>query len=536
VRLRSARNRSAPFARPLVETLEDRCLLSAGALDTTFGGTGVVTTSLSKGGDGADAVLVQPWDGKIVAAGSAHPGSGTVMGLARYNTDGTLDSTFGSGGIVVSKVGTNGSNVAALYPSTDTTGNAKKIVEAGGGTVARFNANGGLDTSFGSRGTVSVSYTITGVVIQPDGKIVVDGYTGSVTEVSRFKTNGTLDTAFGSGGTATLSGPFVDYQCLLLQPDGKLVVGGESGGGPNEQLELARLTANGVLDPTFNSAGPTPGIVTAALANPAVVDLRLALYPSTGTDAADYGKIVAAGTILGNPGGINSNQITLARYNPDGTADATFGQSGQVVTPFPSGGGRAWAAAIQADGKVVVAGDTYQYPGNGHWTFSLLRYNTDGSQDATFGSGGIVTTPNGTGDGQARAVALQVDGRIVTAGKVQAAAGSGDWNFMTARYLAGPEIGTFTSSAATVTAGSSLTLSASNLSDGDPGATITQVAFYAVDQSGNQYLLGTGTLSNGVWTLSYTVNIASGSYTLFAQATDSDGTIGDSAFLTLIVQ
>jgi hypothetical protein len=111
---------------------------------------------------------------------------------------------------------------------------------------------------------------------------------------------------------------------------------------------------------------------------------------------------------------------------------------------------------------------------------------------------------------------------------------------MVARYLAGPEVGTFTASASTVTSGSNLTLAASNITDGDPSgtsyATVTQVAFYAVDGSGNQYLLGTGTLNNGTWILNYTVSLASGSYKLFAQATDSDGIVGDSAFLPLIVQ
>src|SRR5581483_6327169 len=151
---------------------------------------------------------------------------------------------------------------------------------------------------------------------------------------------------------------------------------------------------------------------------------------------------------------------------------------------------------------------------SGSWWLGLLRYNTNGSLDGTFSNsygsdifpnGGIVATPVGTGSNNALlAVAIQADGRIVAAGRTQVAAGSGDTNFVVARYLAGPEVGTFTASAATVTAGSGLTLTASNISDGDPGATITQVAFYAVDGNGNQYLLGTGTLTSGVWTLNTT--------------------------------
>jgi uncharacterized delta-60 repeat protein len=502
-------------------------LLSAGALDTTFGGTGVVTTTLSRSNDVAWAVLIQPWDGKIVAAGTT---SSSGMSLARYNTDGSLDSTFGRGGIEVSKIPTNlNRQVAALYPATDMTGNAKKIVEAGAGSLARFNANGSVDTSFGNKGLVAVSSisNIFGVVVQPDGKIVVAGDN----KVIRYNASGTLDTTFASGGTATVpslgSGGWLG--ALALQADGKLVAGGPTGANA---WEVARLNTNGTLDATFDSAGPVPGTVTTTFATPANPLWGLAIYPSTGTDAADYGKIVAAGSITGNPGGVSDGQPALARYNADGTPDSTFGQSGQVVTPLPNSGGGANALAIQADGKVVAAGGI-ERAGGGQSQFGLLRYNTDGSLDTTFGNHGIVQTANGTGDSTALAVAIQADGRIVAAGRTQ---GSTGWDFMVARYLPGPEIGTFTASAATVTAGSSLTLTASNLTDGDPGATITQVAFYAVDGSGTQYLLGTGTLTGGVWTLSYTVSLASGSYTLYAQATDSDDIIGDSALLSLTVQ
>jgi uncharacterized delta-60 repeat protein len=304
-------------------------------------------------------------------------------------------------------------------------------------------------------------------------------------------------------------------------------------------MEVARFNASGTLDTTFNSAGPVPGTMTITFAGSTGIYLRgLAIYPSTGTDTADYGKIEMAGEADYTQGGINTEDVALARCNADGTADSSFGQSGQVVTPIPSpnGLGRAWATAIQADGKIVAAGETADYPVvSGHWAFSLLRYNRDGSLDTTFGSGGIVTTPNGTGDSRAYGVAIQSDGRIVAAGFTNS---FGD--FMTARYLPGPEIGTFTASASTVTAGSILTLTASNLSDGDPSgsgyATITQVAFYAVDSSGHQTLLGYGAFNNGTWILNYTASLTTGSYTLFAQATDSDGIVGDSAFLSLAVQ
>jgi uncharacterized delta-60 repeat protein len=534
--LRRIRRPSAvrsPHFRPHVDVLEDRCLLSAGALDTTFGGTGVVTTSL-KNGSLPQAVVIQPWDGKIVVAGLSTKSVHNNDSLVRYNTDGSLDSTFGSGGIVVTEIGSGGT--AALYSSTDTTGNAKKIVEAGGNTLVRFNANGSVDTSFGSRGQVSVTSTsaIVGVVIQPaDGKVVIAGNTGGPDFVlTRYNPNGTLDKTFGSGGTATISAPGVaggpDLEAFALQADGKFVVGGE-GGWPSTVLELARITSSGTLDTTFGGGN---GYVTTSFGTNDVGHMRLAIYPTTGPDTADAGKIEAAAGINGNPGGNNSGQIGVARFNADGTADGTFGQSGQVITPFPTGGSMAWATAVQADGKIVVAGQTIITVGN--WDPSLLRYNTDGSLDTTFGNGGIVAIPGNSI--RFLCVAIQADGRIVATGDVNG-------QFMTARYLPGPEVGTFTAGASTVTAGSNLTLAASNITDGDPSsanpsqyATVTQVAFYAVDSNGNQSLLGYATLSNGTWILDYTVSLASGSYKLFAQVTDSDGTIGDSAFLSLTVQ
>ncbi|HEV3262332.1 MAG TPA: hypothetical protein VG013_36105, partial [Gemmataceae bacterium] len=212
-----------PSCRPRLEALEDRCLLSAGALDPTFGnGAGYVTTSLTNSDDTAYSVLIQP-DGKILATGDARATSGkhnvTVThnaGLVRYNADGSLDTSFGSGGEALGPPSTSlGYEIGALYPITGSANDGKILVGglAGGFSIARFNANGTLDPSFGSNGVATANFGATPgtigafyTVIQSDGKIVAlgeaadtNGGTG-VSELARFNSDGSLDASFGQGG------------------------------------------------------------------------------------------------------------------------------------------------------------------------------------------------------------------------------------------------------------------------------------------------------------------------------------------------
>jgi uncharacterized delta-60 repeat protein len=529
------RSRRVPFAcRPRLEALEDRCLPSgAGSLDTSFGGTGIVTTS-NIGED--DAVLIQPWDGKIVAAGNVSgTKNGPVMSLARYQPNGSLDSTFGSGGEVISTVRALYYYLsAALYPIAGTANDGKIAVASANGShqsyLARFNTDGSLDTSFNNQrshgppngGSVTVPFGVgrQGVVIQPDGKIVVAGQDGSATafELTRFNADGSLDSTFGSGGTATLPlGASTHANGLALQADGKLVVAGYT--GASGVWELARFKADGSLDPSFGSGGT----VTTSFAGFAGGELDgLAIYPNTGTDTTDYGKIVAVGYLIDSSR--VANHIALARYNVDGTADTTFGQSGQVIT----NGSGALSLALQVDGKVVVAVGTGD----------LLRYDRTGNPDTTFGNGGIVHTASNPAY---LAVAIYpytgpdtADyGKIVAAGWTSGSS-NGYSDFVVARYLSQPLIGSFTASAnPPVTAGSTVTLTASGVTG---SGNITQVAFY-VQVNGTNTLLGSGTqTSPGVWTFSFTVNLIPGTYTLSAVAEDSNGLFSDPFALALTVQ
>jgi len=484
--------------------LEDRCQPSTGVLDPTFGSGGQVAAAVP-----AAAVLVQPWDSRIVVAGST---SG-MMALARYNTDGSLDTSFDGDGIFVSNV--SGSLAAAAQYSKTGSANDGKIVSVAGTTVARFNAAGGLDTAFGKQGKATLPWTgsvsVGGVVVQGDGKVVVSGMEGTsnnrTLKVTRLNVNGSVDTSFATKGTWETSavvsvGPPPIYRApLALQPDGKILVSRPYGWlTPGFGWMQSRLTSAGAVDATFTVTTTTFGTAWNQ-PNGAARPTGLAVYPAS--DAVNAGKILAVG-FTHSAGGSTGGATVLARYHANGGFDASFGVGGKLITPA---GGTSYGVAIQADGKAIVAGTTLQ------------RYNTDGSLDTTFGSGGFVQT-------QYAGLAIQPDGRIDVANSTAVA-----------RYLAEqPRIGSLIADANPFTSGSSATLTASNVTTGNPGASITQVAFYYFDAGGAKQLLGYGTqTSPGVWSLTFTVGFASGTYNVFAEATDSFGVTGDPASLTLHV-
>jgi uncharacterized delta-60 repeat protein len=460
--------------------------------------------------------------------------------VVRYNVDGSLDTSFGSGGMAQANFGTNNANcnAAALYPQAGTSNDGKIVLEGwyvapqSNGTtldevaLARFNTNGTLDTTFGSGGEVLTSFSVgttllgvtsCGVVVTSTGQIVVTADNTRNICLARYNPNGTLDSTFGQGGTVIT--PFTQQaseENLAQQPDGKLVVAAWTGPDFSHSRWLVmRYNANGSLDPSFGTGGI---VTTSFLGGDSATDV--AVYPNAGT--ANDSKIVVVG-YTGAGGGYRE----VARYNPDGSLDPTFGTGGKSVTAF----GLTWAVALASDGKVVVAGGD----GTSGGSFTLARYNVDGTPDATFGNGGVVTTTIATAY-LFRDVAIQPNGDIVAVGGV-----SGD--SLVARYLPSePQIGLFTASPSPASSGGSVTLTAAGVADGNPGGTVAQVAFYQ-DSNGDGVLgpgdavLGYGAqTSPGVWTLTVTVNLPPGTYTLFAQATDSYAVLGDPFATTLTVQ
>jgi uncharacterized delta-60 repeat protein len=379
-----------------------------GDLDPTFGSGGRVTTRIGPAGSGANDVVVQA-DGKIVVGGRADQTDGSTgsFGLARFNRDGSLDTTFGSGGKVTTSFGQSG-QIEALALQRD-----QKIVAAGSRFVsdsgsdfalARYNSNGFLDSSFGDGGRVTTDFTSGdeghAVVVQPDGKIVVAGQTLAKFALARYLPDGSLDPSFGSGGKVVSDAGQVarGASALVRQRDGKLIVtGGVYLDSRPPQFGLVRFNRDGSLDTSFGSDGIAHAVV------------GLYSYPNAVALQGD-GKIVAAGTWEDTDGTFNWG---VARWFGDGTLDQTFGHGGVVATKTAS-----WAAgvAVQPNGKIVTAGDTYPHDFSSA-VVTLIRYRTNGDLDLSFGKDGIVTTTYGdVAYNHGVALALQPDGKVLVAG------------------------------------------------------------------------------------------------------------------------
>ena len=371
-------------------------------------------------------------DGSILAGGSAQTADFRIaFAVARYTPAGIPDASFGGGrGFASADFG--GASDAELEAVAALPGG--KFLAAGridfpsrGSTfgVARFNADGSLDKSFGNGGEVITPVTnndnAAALALLPGGKFVVAG-SGSIGHSRGFATvryyaNGTVDKTFGNGGVALTHFPGVDSAAVALAvlPNGKLLEAGAIG----SNFGAARYNADGSLDTSF---GAGKGFVTTAF--PGSISFANALSLAPG------GKFVLAGAAgSGGPGLLEQNNFAAARYNADGSLDKTFGPrsatgAGTVTTGFPPdpffggpAGGIASAVAVEPDGKVVAAGVSTSEGSNSIPT--LVRYNPDGSLDAGFGRGGRVLTDVGFDEnGGFVAVALQPAGKILVAGDV----------------------------------------------------------------------------------------------------------------------
>jgi uncharacterized delta-60 repeat protein len=407
-----------------------------GNLDTTFGRGGKVTTDFGQASV-ANAVIRQI-DGKIVAAGRVGPNSD--FGVARYNADGSPDTSFG-GGVVITRF-TNDSDVAravAVRPdgsivvggiAGDPAGANSNLI--GDFALAAYNRDGTLDASFGRGGRVTTDLSgglgdgIRAMAILPEGKILAVGAAGANVALARYQPDGSLDSSFGRDGKEVVGiGNAGHAFAVAVLGDGQFLVAGNATNAQTQSdFMLARFNADGSLDKGFGSGG----LVTTDFGGLNDLGFGLAVQRD--------GRIVVVGNtdsldVFGVRGDL---KFGIARYRGDGTLDSTFGRDGKVqINPTPLADGLR-GVALEPDGRIVASGfigdlgGSFSDPLIGD--FGLVRLNTDGSLDRTFGTAGVARTDfAASGDG-GRAITTDNSNRIVVAG----AATTNRLNFALARY------------------------------------------------------------------------------------------------------
>ena len=402
--------------------------LPNGEVDNSFSGDGKLITGFLDAV--AYSVAVQN-DGKIIAAGSRNHNGVTSMAILRLNADGSPDNGFSGDGL---QIITSGWNSGA---STVRLQNDGKIIAGGYSLntlnimrfmIVRLNADGSYDNTFSDDGMQISDFggndaAIRMVVLQNDDKIVVSGF-ASLTgarefAVGRYNRDGSLDKSFSEDGlsvpgvTAGGTYPVAEANSLVIQPDGGIIAAGSCAYGT--LYAAVRLDANGVLDNSFDGDGILRDHKIAGNS----IYKGMAVQPD--------GKILAAGT-TGFPYAATL-RFAIARYNRDGSLDASFSGDGIFTLDFGFGSAEAFDIAIQPDGKIVVAGTA----SNGsNKDFALVRLNPDGSLDTSFSEDGKVLTDIRGSNDEAFSISVQPDGKLVVAG--QSDLTGGNYDFTVVRY------------------------------------------------------------------------------------------------------
>jgi uncharacterized delta-60 repeat protein len=488
---------------------------SNGKLDETFGNAGVSITDGGSDNDALNSVVVAN-DGKIIAGGQSYRNGISQFALIRYNSNGTPDPTFGTNAIVITNFG-NSANINALTLDSNnniiaagnffdgTKGNFALAMYKGDGTldsgfnvdgqlvsnfgnsdnaialtvqnngrivvggyytdassnshfeIVRYTSAGLLDPSFNGTGLATVNFGnaqdfLSAIEIQNNGKIIAGGYTyvnGSTNlALARLTSEGTLDLSFGNAGLVTtdIDSSMDILNCLLLQPDGKIIAGGLSEIGSNQDFIITRYAVNGILDDKFGAAGKLIGyypekeigysegmlqpdgkiIVSGQTYDGVTVQNFLSRFKPNGSIDPYYGqhgtaftngffsaiqpdgKVVESGFLNGPDG----EGILINRYTITGTLDSSYGKNGAVVYNFSGGGGFEGPCAVQSNSKLIISGSINNNVGS---DLVLARYNQDGSPDLSFGNGGQVITDFETYD-MAQAIAVDKNGRVLVSG------------------------------------------------------------------------------------------------------------------------
>jgi uncharacterized delta-60 repeat protein len=392
-------------------------------LDHHFGGSGKVITDVGQN-DSAAAVAVDP-SGRLVVAGTTRNGATADFLVARYMPNGSLDSSFGNGGLVTTDF--KGRDDTASAMELDSQG---RIVVAGTSlgngivaAVARYQPDGDPDSSFSGDGKTLTNLgtyesNVNAMAIDAQGRIVVAGrrylyhdtfdYFDFV--LARFMANGALDPSFGGDGKVSTNFQYTldTARAVAIDAQGRIVAAGQADDyGESSDYALARYTPNGNLDPSFGGNG----MIETSFSN----DPYDSFWDyATAVVIDGQGRVIAAGG-----DGETGRDFTLARYDTGGQLSSGFGTGGRVETPF-SRYAHANALAIDRHHRVVAVGQDVSAASG---RFALARYLGSGELDPSFGSGGKVTTPFGReNDARAYAAAIDPRGRIVAVGVVSNAA------------------------------------------------------------------------------------------------------------------
>jgi uncharacterized delta-60 repeat protein len=419
----SVRRRSS--RRPHFEPLDDRCLLSGGTLINS------AIDDLGADSNTPLTVAVQPWDDKTVVASRENSSS-----LMRLNADDTLDTTFGNGGIVTTNFPGGSITIGAILITPD-----HKIVAAGESNtsgsliqnfaVLRYNADGSLDTTFGSGGEAFIPVSESGskasvdgassVALDPSGKLIIAGSatstqfdfkTGnypSAVAMIRLNPNGSLDTTFGSGGkvVGTSAGDYDNtWSALQLLPAGSSNYKIELTGSDNGNV-VAQFNQNGSKNTSFSKSGEVNLVDGAG---------QVAFTPDGSGNFVEAWSTTQGGYVL-------------VRYLASGAPDPSFGTAGKVtgnissLLPPGTTATSDWISSVTVDGsgRVLVAGEltTSAQPSQGGYDSMLLRFNSSGTPDSSFGTNGLVTSAFTTSPHEIfDAVVIRPDGVIVAVGTV----------------------------------------------------------------------------------------------------------------------
>lgn len=409
---------------------------SPGDSDLTFGNDGRQVLSVGAANAFSRAIVVQP-DGKILVAGIASNGLDNDFAVLRFNTNGSLDTSFGEQGKVFTDFLVTTDITESMQLDSFNRILVAGSVDTGDGFafgIARYTSEGTLDTSFGIGGMAFHKIGVTGfckaLVVQADHKPVLGGYAlNPVTGTNefaliRYTDEGDLDPLFGQGGivfTSAIIGAGV-ANAMTLQGDGKIVLAGQALNDAtfHWEIAIARYHPDGSLDMTWGDEG-----------------MLLSGFPqksfTINTVTLDRDKNVLVAGYLGTAP--SNNLYALARFDHNGFPDASFGDQGLVMDTYGAQDNEINSLVLQPNGYILISGTSLS--GNAD-RFAIARLDPTGQKDPFFGTNGVVIESIGQNDG-IEAMVLQSDGKLLVTGETFTGT---RFDLVVARYETGITTGT----------------------------------------------------------------------------------------------